>query len=362
MIAHANSIRLALIGYGFSGKTYHVPLIQSVPGLELTVVSSSRPDEVRRDLPLVQVVAQPEDIFTRTDVDLVVIASPNEFHTPLATAALHADKHVVVDKPFALTLAEARGLAELSRKKQKLLSVFQNRRWDSDFLAMKALVKENRLGEVLHFESHYNRFRPEVRNRWRERIAPGAGLWYDLGPHLVDQALDLFGLPKKISASFAIQRPGAQIDDWVHVLLDYGRLRVIFHCSMLVAGGIPRMALHGTQGSWVKYGFDIQESQLLRGMHPGDPDWGKDPLPGLFYDGSGGPGKELPVPRSDQSQYYKGIRDALLEGKANPVTPIQAIAVMAVLETAIQSATTGQVLPLPLTDQERATYEARESR
>jgi len=362
MVSNVNSIRVALIGYGFVGKTYHAPLIQSVPGLELTVVSSSRPDEVRKDFPLVHVVAKPEDIFTRTDVDLVVIASPNDSHVPLATAALNTDKHVVVDKPFTITLAEARDLVELSRTKRKLLSVFQNRRWDSDFLAVKTLVAEGRLGEILHFESHYDRFRPEVKNRWRERAGSGAGLWYDLGPHLVDQALDLFGLPQKISASLAIQRPNAQIDDWAHVLLDYGRLRVILNCSMLVAGGIPRMAVHGTQGSWLKYGFDIQESQLLRGMHPGDPNWGKDPLPGLFYDGLGGPAQELPVPRSDQSQYYRDIRDALLEGKANPVTPIQAIAVMAVLETTIQSAAIGQVLPLPLTEQERAAYDSRELR
>ncbi|HEY5892922.1 MAG TPA: oxidoreductase [Chthoniobacterales bacterium] len=355
MSSYPNSIRVALVGYGYAGKTFHAPLIQSVPGLDLTVVGSSRPDEVRKYLPAAQVIPNPEDAVTRNDVDLVVIASPNESHVPLATAALNAGKHVVVDKPFTNTLAEARGLAELAQAKQKLLSVFHNRRWDSDFLAVKALLAEGRLGEILHFESHFDRFRPEVRDRWRERTGPGAGLWYDLGPHLVDQALELFGLPQKISASLVAQRPGAQIDDWAHVLLDYGRLQVILHGGMLVAGGVPRLTLHGTRGSWLKYGLDVQESQLVRGMHPGDPGWGEDPLPGQFYDGSGGPPQELPVPRGDQSQYYKAIRNALIDGAPNPVIPTQAIAVMAVVETAIQSAAIGQALPLPLTDQERTS-------
>lgn len=361
MSSPANSIRVALIGYGYAGKTFHAPLIQSVPGLDLTIVSSSRPDEVWKHLPSVQIVARPEDAVTRTDVDLVVIASPNESHVPLATAALNAGKHVVVDKPFTNTLAEARGLAELARTRQKLLSVFHNRRWDSDFLAVKALVAAGRLGEILHFESHFDRFRPEVRDRWREQTGPGAGLWYDLGPHLVDQALELFGLPQKISANLAIQRPGARVDDWAHVLLDYGRLRVILHGGMLVAGGVPRMTLHGTHGSWLKYGLDVQESQLVSGMRPDNPVWGKDTVPGLFYDGSGGPAQELAVPNGDQSQYYHGIRRALLDGEPNPVTPAQAIALMAVLETAVQSAATGQTLPLPLTDQERTTYASDKS-
>lgn len=354
MVVRTNPICVALIGFGFVGKTFHAPLIQSVPGLELTVVSSRHPETVRDILPGAQVLGNPEEAATHADVDLVVIASPNETHVPLATAALSAGKNVIVDKPFTLTLAEARRLGELSRAKQRLLSVFQNRRWDSEFLGARAMIEEGRLGEVLHFESHIDRFRPEVRKRWREVAGPGAGLWYDLGPHLVDQALQLFGLPEKVSASLVRQRPQAQTDDWFHVLLDYGRLQAILHGSLMVAGGIPRMAIHGTRGSWLKYGLDVQEEQLIRGVVPGHTGWGEDPRPGIFYSGSDNETLELPVPKGDHRQYYFGIRDALRNQAPNPVTTGQAIAVMAVLETAIQSSEKGEVLSPPLTDPERA--------
>ncbi len=356
MTASDNPVRIALIGYGFVGKTFHAPLIKSVPGLEIAVVSSRNPEKVHADLPDARVVADPNEAATTPQADLVVIASPNETHVSLATAALYAGKDVVVDKPFTVTLAEARKLAELAVKKERLLSVFQNRRWDSEFLGARAVIEEGRLGEVLHFESHIDRFRPEVRDRWREMPGPGAGLWYDLGPHLVDQALQLFGLPKSIGANLTRQRPQAQTDDWFHVLLNYERLRVILHGSLLVAGGTPRMAIHGTRGSWLKYGTDVQEDQLVSGVLPGQHGWGQDPRPGLFYDGRDSQPLELPLPAGDQRQYYFGIRDAMRRQGTNPVSPAQAVAVMAVLETAIESSHTGQALPLPLTETEQTAW------
>jgi predicted dehydrogenase len=359
MTTHPDPVRVALIGFGFVGRTFHAPLIRAVPGLKLTVVSSRHPDKVWEDLPGVLVLDNPRETATHPNVDLVVIASPNESHVPLATAALNAGKHVIVDKPFTITLEEARALGELSAARRRLLSVFQNRRWDSEFLGARAIIEEGRLGEVLHFESQIGRFRPEVRARWREVAGPGAGLWYDLGPHLVDQALQLFGLPGKISASLVRQRAGAQTDDWFHVLLDYGRLRAILHGSLVVAGGVPRMVIHGTRGSWLKYGLDAQEAQLLRGVVPGDPGWGEDPNPGIFHDGSDGAPVEVPLPKGDQRQYYFGIRNALLNQAPNPVTPAQAIAVMAVLETAIQSSEQGKALSLPLSGEERARFSER---
>ena len=192
MTETADPVRVALIGFGFVGKTFHAPLIQSVPGLELTLVSSRHPELVRKSLPQAQVLDEPEDVAKHAGVDLVVIASPNETHVPLATAALNAGKHVIVDKPFTITLAEARRLRDLSRSKGRLLSVFQNRRWDSEFLGARQVIEDGRVGEVRHFESHFDRFRPEIRDRWREAGGPGAGLWYELGPHLADQALPAF--------------------------------------------------------------------------------------------------------------------------------------------------------------------------
>lgn len=356
MTSSSEPIRVALIGYGYVGKTFHAPLIRSVPGMQLAVVSSSRPEKVLADIPEVQVAATPEAAITHPDVDLVVIASPNDSHMPLSIAALNAGKHLVVDKPFTITLAEAREVVALAVRKQKMLSVFQNRRWDSEALGAKEIIASGRLGEVLHFEVHIDRFRPAVRQRWREEQGPGAGLWYDLGPHLADEAMQLFGLPKRIHATLINQREGAEVDDWFHVQFDYGRLRVILHASNVAAGGVPHVVIHGTAGSWIKSSADVQESQLRSGMRPGDPGWGLDPNPAVFYNGVDGTRVEVPQPQGDQRQYYSAIRDALWNQGPNPVPPAQAIAVMAVLEAAIESSTKGQWVSLPLTEQESIAY------
>ena len=237
----AKTINIALIGYGFVGKTFHAPLIQSIEGLTLAVVSSRDEEKVKRDLPNVLVVATPEEAIQHPDVDLVVIASPNATHAPLAALALNAGKHVVVDKPFTLDMQEARELIALADEKQRLLSVFHNRRWDSDFLGIKQVIEEGRLGKVKLFESHIDRFRPEVRVRWREQNVPGSGLWFDLGPHLIDQTLQLFGLPQSVQGNIATLRDGAEINDWAHVVLNYPEHKVILHASMLVAGGTSRL-------------------------------------------------------------------------------------------------------------------------
>jgi predicted dehydrogenase len=350
------NIRVGLIGYGYAGKTFHAPFIQSVAGLELTVVGSSRRDAVLADLPEVTVYPVMEDVATHPEVDLVVIASPNDSHSPLATAALRAGKHVVVDKPFTVTLAEARALALLAEQQGRLLSVFHNRRWESGSLAAKAILDSGALGEVSHFEVHIDRFRPAVRHRWRENTGPGSGLWFDLGPHLIDEAVQLFGLPQTITANFAIQRQGGQTDDWAHIQLNYERLRVILHTSLLVARVGPRSVLHGTHASWAKYGADVQEKQLVAGMRPNSIGFGIDPDPGILYDVATGEQTEIPAPPSNQSAYYIGIREALHGRRPNPVTPEQALAVMAIIETSFESGARGQVLPLHLTDRERSAW------
>jgi predicted dehydrogenase len=356
MFEDGRSVRVGLIGYGYAGKTFHAPLIQSVTGMELTLIGSSKRDTVLADLPGITVCSGMEEVATHPNIDLLVIASPNESHYPLAAAALHAGKHVVVDKPFTVKLADARSLVQLAEERGKLLSVFHNRRWDSEVLAAKAIVESGVLGEISHFETHIDRFRPQVRPRWREQAGPGAGLWFDLGPHLIDQAVQLFGLPQTINASFAVQRKGCETDDWAHVQLNYKSLRVILHVSLLVSGGMPRSALHGTLGSWAKLGADVQEKQLVAGMRPGSPGFGYDPDPGIFYDGSTGKQTRIPAPAANQTDYYLGIRDALWGRQPNPVPPKQASAVMAMLDTSFQSGATERVLPLQLTPQERAAF------
>jgi predicted dehydrogenase len=355
MSAMNKTIRVGLIGYGFAGKTFHAPLIRSVPGLSLAVIGSSKRELLQATYPGT-IVCSPVEVPTHPDVDLAVIASPNESHFPLAAAALRAGKDVVVDKPFTVTLAEARSLAEIAKENERLLSVFHNRRWESEILATKAVLASGVLGEIAHYESHLDRFRPVVRQRWREDPGPGAGLWFDLGPHLIDQALHLFGLPHSVNANFGILRKGGQTDDWAHVQLNYDRLRVILHASLLVSGGGPRSLLHGVEGSWAKFGADAQERQLMSGMLPDDPAFGYDPNPGIVYDGATGTQTEMPSPAGNEREYYIGIRDAIL-GKCPPPIPVRdAVANMAILETSFESGVRGQVLPLPLTSDERAEW------
>lgn len=337
-------IRVGLIGYGYAGKTFHAPLIGATPGLELVCVSSRDAAKVKIDLPQVDVAADADTLIARDDIDLVVIASPNDTHAPLTLAALRASKHVVVDKPFALDIAEARELIAVAHERERLLSVFHNRRWDSDFLGIKQVIADGLIGRVTHFESHIDRFRPEVRARWREGAGPGAGLWFDLGPHLIDQALQLFGAPVRVQANLARQRSGALSDDWAHAVLDYANgLRVILHANMLAAGGSPRFVVHGERGSLIKREADRQEAQLKAGIAPGTVEWGADPDAMLYYDGTSAP-RAIAPPSGDQRQYYIGIERALRKLGRNPVPPEEALAVMAVLEAAQQSAREGRVV------------------
>jgi predicted dehydrogenase len=349
-------IRAGLIGYGYAGRTFHAPLILSDPGLALTVVGSSRSEAVHAALPNVQ-VCSPIETATHPDVDLVVIASPNESHFPLATAALLAGKHVVIDKPFTVTLTEARSLALLAKQERRLLSVFHNRRWDSEVLATKAVLASGLLGEVSHYECHMDRYRPNVRQRWREDPGPGAGLWFDLGPHLIDQALHLFGLPHSVNANFGVMRKGGQTDDWAHIQLNYDQLRVILHASLLVSGGVARTVLHGTHGSWAKYGADVQEKQLAAGMMPNEDGFGHDPDAGIFYNGITGEKTQTPTPIGCQQFYYAGVRDAILGGYTAEISARDAVAVMAVLEASFESGARGQVLPIPLTAEEHVEWD-----
>ncbi|MES2291761.1 MAG: oxidoreductase [Pseudomonadota bacterium] len=356
-MSSSKTIGVGLIGYGFAGKTFHAPLIRAVDGLALRAITSSDPVKVKKDYPGMTIFSDPARMMADDGIELVVIATPNDSHAPLARAALTAGKHVVIDKPFTLDMTEARDLIALADRAGHLLSVFHNRRWDSDFLAAKFGVESGVLGTVTHFESHIDRFRPEVRDRWRERAEPGAGVWYDLAPHLIDQTLQLFGLPDSIQASFLLQRPGAQAVDWAHAILSYPKHRVVLHASMIAAGGSPRFLVHGDKGSLVKHGIDQQEAQLLDGMQPGAAGWGVD-LDRMQIWNSARECRGMPTPAGDHRRYYMSIRDALRGIAPNAVPPIQALAVMAVLEAAIASAANGNSARIPLTEEERAAFAA----
>ena len=344
----SDKLRVGLMGYGFASKTFHAPLIAGTPDVELAAVSSSDAAKVHADWPQVAVVADPQALLDDPSLQLIVIPTPNDTHFPLAKAALNAGKHVVVDKPFTVTLSQARELDALAKAKGLLLSVFHNRRWDSDFLTLKQLLNDGTLGEVRYFESHFDRFRPEVRQRWREMKGPGSGIWYDLGPHLLDQALQLFGAPVAINVDMAEMRPGAQTTDYFHATLTYPQRRIVLHASMLVAAESPRYVVHGTRGSYVKYGLDPQEDRLKAGDFPPNEEWGYDMRDGVLTlaEGDGVKEETLMTQPGNYPAYYAAVRDAISGRGINPVTAQEAIQVMELIELGLQSADKRQMLSL----------------
>jgi predicted dehydrogenase len=344
------TLKAAVIGYGYAGQTFHAPLLAHTPGLELAAIVSSRAEAVRAAWPQVRVHADTAALYAAGDVDLVVIATPNDTHYALAREALLAGRHVVVDKPFTATLPQARQLLELARERSLVLSAFQNRRWDADFLTLRALLDSGELGRVAHFESHFDRFRPQVRQRWREQPGIASGIWYDLGPHLADQVLLLFGRPQAVFADLAALRDGAGAVDHFHVLLRYADKRVILHGSMLVSGGMPRLAVHGTRASYIKYGLDTQETVLKGGGLPGCPGWGEDPLPGVLIRQQNGEEvrSDWPMQAGDYRRYYQAVRAAIVDGASNPVSAQSAIDTMTLIELAQASSDAGRELDWPM--------------
>ncbi|HDC4403447.1 TPA: oxidoreductase [Enterobacter cloacae] len=336
----SDSIRVGLIGYGYASKTFHAPLIAGTPGMALAAVSSSDATKVHADWPTVPVVSEPKHLFNDPNIDLIVIPTPNDTHFPLAKAALEAGKHVVVDKPFTVTLSQARELDALAKSLGRLLSVFHNRRWDSDFLTVKALLSEGTLGEITFFESHFDRFRPQVRNRWREQAGPGSGIWYDLAPHLLDQAVNLFGLPVSMTVDLAQLRPGAQTTDYFHAVLSYPQRRIVLHGTMVAAAESARYVIHGTRGSYVKFGLDPQEDRLKNGERLPQEDWGYDMRDGVVtkVEGETLVEETLLTSPGNYPAYYAAVRDALNGTGENPVPASQAIQIMELIELGIESA------------------------
>lgn len=336
----SDQIRVGLVGYGYASKTFHAPLISGTPGMELAVISSSDASKVHADWPTAQVVADPQLLFNDPTIDLIVIPTPNDTHFPLAKAALEAGKNVVVDKPFTVTLSQARELDTLAKQCGKLLSVFHNRRWDSDFLTVKALINEGKLGEVNYFESHFDRFRPQVRARWREQAGLGSGIWYDLGPHLLDQAVTLFGLPQNLMVDLGQMRTGAQATDYFHAVLTYPQRRVVLHSTLLAAAETARYIVHGSQASYVKFGLDPQEDRLKNGERLLQEDWGYDMRDGILTTVDGETRVEeswLTLP-GNYPAYYAAIRDALNGLGENPVSASEAIQIMELIELGMESA------------------------
>ena len=330
-------MRAGLVGFGFSGATFHAPIIEAVEGLTITTVLSSNAEKVHRSFPEMNVVSSMEELLTDEEIELVIITTPNELHFPMAKQALEAGKHVVLEKPFTVSVEEGERLIAIAEEHGRLLSVYHNRRYDSDFLTIQQLVKEEQLGSIITYEAHYDRYRAEVRDRWREQDKKGSGILFDLGSHLIDQALALFGKPDGVYADIIAQREEGKTDDYFHLILHYGKKRVILHGGSLVKKHGPRYQIHGTKGSFLKSGIDPQEEALKAGRVPGDAGWGEESREqfGVLTNEEGDHVVES-LPGSYQT-YYKEVYQALKENSAPPVTAEEALKVIKVIELALKS-------------------------
>ncbi|WP_084582679.1 oxidoreductase [Sphingomonas azotifigens] len=337
-------IRTGLIGFGLGGTAFHAPLIAAVDGLELAAIATSRSEAVAAAYPGVPATSA-EALIADPAIELIVISTPNPTHFPLAEAALAAGKHVVIDKPLTPDANDAETLIALAKAQGRLLVPFHNRRWDSDFLTVQALVDSGRLGEVLLFEAHWDRFRPELSQAWKE--AEGAGQLLDLGPHMIDQALVLFGMPEAVSGDLASQRGNSPVDDYFTLTLFYGARRVVLASSRMIAAPRPRFALHGRGGSFVKFGLDPQEAAMRAGGSVQDPAHGiENPRQHGVLTLPDGSLETIASERGEYRRFYAGVAAALREGAPAPVAATDALAGLKLIEAARQSAAEGRRIVL----------------
>jgi predicted dehydrogenase len=350
MPAHDAEIPVGLVGFGLAGRVFHAPVIRQVAGLRLTIVVERHGDHAANSLPGVRTVRTVDQMLADPAVRLVVVATPNASHASLARQCLEQGRDVVVDKPFAPSSEEAASIVATAERHGRIATVFHNRRWDGDFLTLRRLLAERRCGRVVRMESRFDRFRPARRpDAWRERPGPGAGLLFDLGPHLVDQAVVLFGAPDAVTGDVRIERDDASVDDAFDVVLHYPSLRVCLGATMLAAQRGPRFVVNGTAGSYVKYHLDPQEERLSHGETTADafstPEprewWGT-----LTGPSPGEPAEKVPTAAGDYRRFYENVRDAIRGVTPLEVTPQQALDVVRILELARESSRAGRTLPL----------------
>lgn len=336
-------ISTAVISYGISARTFHIPFLKTIPGFSLDMILQRSGNEAAVAHPGIKIVRSIEEVLADPGIQLVVICSPNTTHFEYAKAAMLAGKHVVVEKPFTNTSAEALELMEISNQTERICSVYQNRRYVGDFLTMKKIIDEGLLGEPREFFAHYDRYRPDPRTYglWREEDLPGSGIFCDLGPHLIDQALYLFGIPQSVYADIRRMKAYSKVDDYVDLTLDYGHLIVTLHASMLVREMGPRYMIHGTKGSFIKHGEDPQEELLKAGLQPLGEDWGKEKeeYHGLLHTEIAGKlvRETYPTLKGDYGDYYRNLYNSMVNGAALKETPVDGFRVVKIIELAFDS-------------------------
>jgi len=332
----------AILSYGMSGEVFHAPLLEALSGFKLKTILERKTEKSKQHYPSIKIARTIDEVLNDEDIELVVVNTPNDTHYDFTVKALEAGKHVIVEKPFTNTSEDASKLIELAKKKQKLLSVFQSRRWDGGFLTLKNIIISGVLGRIVEYEAHYDRFRNYITpNTWKEKAGPGSGILYNLGSHMLDQVLVLFGKPESVSARIGIQRPGGKVDDYYDLRLSYKEINVIVKSSYLVREAGPVYTVHGVNGSFVKYGLDPQEEALKHHQTPGTPGWGKEPEKywgkiNTEIDGVAHEGKIETVP-GNYPGYYQNIYEAVREGKELAVTAEQGMKVIQLIEAALKS-------------------------
>ncbi|MCM4160704.1 oxidoreductase [Antarcticibacterium flavum] len=340
-------VHVAMAGFGKGGRIYNAPVISSVEGMEIKKILTSSRENISaagKDFPDALVVNSFEEILEDPEINLIVITTPNHLHKDYATKALQAGKHVVLEKPITPLAAQAEELIRLAREKELILSVHHNRRWDSDFLTIQKLLDDKKLGEVVEYEAHFDRFRPEIKESWKENPEnPGSGILYDLGSHLIDQALVLFGLPTHVFADVRVQRKTATVADSFELLLYYPNLKVTLKAGMLVKGKTPTFLIHGTKGSFIKYGQDPQEEKLKAGFKPaGAKDWGLEPKESWGSIDTIDEMGFLISKQGDYSSFYSNIYKAITSGEELEVKPEEAKNVIRIIEAALRSQAEGR--------------------
>lgn len=333
-------IQVGIIGYGLSGQVFHGPFLKASTHYNVRFIYARDPVKktlAKADFPEAEVVGDVNLLFSADALDLIVICTPNVEHYELAKSALESGKHVIVEKPFTVTSEEAKSLILLAKENNLNLSVYHNRRFDGDFLTLKALLKDDTLGRIVSFESHFDRFRPAFKeNSWKEDALPGSGILYDLGSHLIDQALCLFGLPEELYATLSRERMGV-VDDAFEVILYYPQLKVTLKASNLIKEPTPRFALYGTTGAFVKYGLDPQEDALRAGKLPLLPDWGKEDEQNWGILNTLEDRKPVATQPGHYDDFYQRFYLSLISDAPLPVSANDALMVIQLIEAAIKS-------------------------
>jgi len=337
-------IKTAIIGYGFSAKTFHIPFISTLAEFELTAISSSQGEAVTTDFPTVEHYLTADALLQASDAELVIITAPNDVHFELAKTALEQNKHVIIEKPFVTNVADGEALIALAAEKGLILSVYNNRRWDGDFLTVKKLIEEGSLGKIKCFESHFDRFRPEVRQRWREQSPTGGGILFDLGPHLIDQTLQLFGLPDAITAQCLVMREGSTNVDYFNLVLHYADKIATLHSDLYSAGPNKRFSVKGDKGSYEKQGLDPQEDRLKAGVLPTEPSWADEDIEqyGRLYNADAV--ETIVTERGGYQHYFLTMADAIRLNSTAPVNAEDALWSIKLIELAMESSRLGQTL------------------